>query len=175
MAGHDPVHRLRSIPFLELRHLDCPWNCTLNETQLLTAVVRRNIFDVNSKNKEISNSNSFPRFPVITGNVWRYDTMYFNCVMVKRIPEILDNGSWLYLRKKHILFSLFTTTSGEEDSIFHTLTIGSKLNSLASKILNNLCQSLTKICMKDTVLLLQLIILKWNQKNLMANWSSKDY
>lgn len=44
-------------------------------------------------------------------------------VMVKRIPEIPDNGSWLYLRKKHILFSLFTTNSREEDSTFHTLKI----------------------------------------------------
>lgn len=144
MAGHNPIQRLRSICFLELRHLHCPWNSMLNGTQLLTAVVRRNLFDMNSKNKEIPNCNSFYTFPVITGNMWSYDTMYFNCVMVKRIPEIPDNGSWLYLRKKHILLSLLTTNSGEEDGISHTFTTGSKLHSLESNPLNNLCQCLTR-------------------------------
>lgn len=139
-----PSSKAQEHPFLLFRYLDCPWNCMLNGTQTLTAVVTSNLFDKSSKNKEIPNSNSFYSFPVITGNVCCNDTKDFNCVMVKRIPEIPDNGSWLYLRKKHILLSLFTTNSEEEDSIFHTLTIGSKLNSLESNPLNNLCQCLTR-------------------------------
>ena len=95
--------------------------------QLLITVLRSDMFDVNSKNKEIQNSNPLPRFSVITGIIRCSDTTYVSSVMMKRkfsLEVPIDNGSWLYFSMRHSLFSLFTTNSEEEDSIFHTLTIG---------------------------------------------------
>lgn len=88
---------------------------------------------MNSKNKEIQNSDPLPRFSVIPGNVWYSDTMCFNNDSMKRkfsLEVPIGNGSWLYFTMKHSLFLLFITNSEEEDSTVHEFAIGWKLNSL---------------------------------------------